>query len=415
MIELHFPALTTYQQEVYDWLGDAYKSGRIAVIKSVRQSGKTWLIMICLLSMAFTHICTSVIFEPTLGLSRQVYKTIYKALENSGLIKTANAQLLEIEFTNGSSILFRSTEQMSRGLTVTGYLVLDELAWLDDEQVFSVLPLVNSNNAPIICASTPFVAEGYFFEMYLKGLEPTDKLRTFDWSKSPEIERFLSPEQKALYKQTMSKAKWTTEICGEFLQSEGLLFTNLQNCIKDTTLKSDDILYCGIDFATGAGDDGDYTVLSVFNNNGEQVKLYRTNNLSPMQQVEWLCGLIENLNATATIKTILCEQNSIGAVYIDAMKRKLPKGATLTNWVTSNKSKQDLVTHFQIGLENEMITVLNNPVLLNELKKYQAEINPKTKTISYNGYKSNDDTVVASMLAYYGYKKHFGKASISFA
>lgn len=413
MIELCFPALTAYQQEVYDWLGDAYKSGRCCIIRSVRQSGKTWLIMVCLLTMAFSHICTSVIFEPTLGLSRQVYKTIYKALENSGLIKSANAQLLELEFTNGSSILFRSTEQMSRGLTVTGYLVLDEAAYLDDESIYSVLPLVNANNAPILIASTPFTAEGYYYEMYLKGLEENDLIRTFDWSKHPDISRFLTPQQKELYRQTMSRSKYTTEVLGEFLTSEGLLFQNLQACIKEVSLKSDDILYCGIDF--GAGSDDDYTVLSVFNNNGEQVKLYRTNHLSPMQQVDWLVGLIENLNATATISSILCEQNSIGAVYIDALKKKLPKGVTLTNWVTSNKSKQDLVTHFQIGLENEMLTVLNNPIMLNELKKYQAEINPRTKTITYNGYKSNDDCVMASMLAYWAYKKHFGKASISFA
>lgn len=412
MIEIVFPALTSYQQEVYDWLADPYRSGKIAVIKSVRQSGKTWLLMVELLRMAFSHISTSVIFEPTLGLSRNVYKSIVKALEGYDLIKTANAQLLEIEFTNGSSLLFRSTEQMSRGLTVTGLLILDELAWLDDEQVFSVLPLVNANNAPIIMASTPFTAEGYFYEMFLKGLEPTDTLRTFDWSKHPDIDRFITPEMKALYKQTMSRAKWTTEIAGEFLQSEGLLFQNLQACIKDTALKSGDILYLGIDFGTGA--DEDYTVLSVFNNEGEQVKLYRTNNLSPMEQVNWLCGLIEDLSAY-TIKTILCEYNSIGSVYIDAMRKKLPRTIQLTNWVTTNKSKQDLVTTFQIALENEMVSVLNNPILLNELKKYQAEINPRTKTISYNGYKSNDDCVMATMLAYYGYKKHFGKASISFA
>ena len=412
-LELTFPRLTAYQEEVYNWLSDPYETGKITIIKSVRQSGKTFFLQIELLRMAFTHRCTSVVFEPTLPIARKVYKSIVKALDGTGLIKGANAQLLEVEFTNGSEILFRSTEQMNRGYTVTGLLVLDECAYLDDESVYSILPLVNAHNAPIIIASSPFVMEGYYYEMYLQGLGENPKIKTFDWSKHPEISRFLTPEQKELYRQTMSKAKWTTEICGDFLSSEGLLFSNLQNCIKDVSLKSDDILYLGIDF--GAGSDDDYTVLSVFNNNGEQVKLYRTNHLSPMQQVDWLVGLIENLNSTATISSILCEQNSIGAVYIDAMKKKLPKGVTLTNWVTSNKSKQDLVTHFQIGLENEMLTVLNNPIMLNELKKYQAEINPRTKTITYNGYKSNDDCVMASMLAYWAYKKHFGKASISFA
>ena len=409
-MELVFPKLTQYQQEVYDWLSDPFESGKIAVIKSVRQSGKTFLLQIELLRMAFSHKCTSIVFEPTIPLARKVYKSITKALEGSGLIKSANSQLLEIEFTNGSEILFKSTEQLNRGLTVTGLLILDECAYLDDESIYSILPLVNAHKAPIIIASSPFAMDGYYYTMYLQGLEEKPLIKTFDWSKHPEISRFLSEEQKALYKQTMSKAKYTTEVLGEFLTDGGLLFTGLDNCIGDP--EDDKIIYLGIDFATGS--DGDYTVLSVINNLGQQVKLYRTNNLSPMEQVNWLCGLIKDLASNYTIKTILCEENSIGKVYIDAMKKQLPKGIVLSNWTTSNKSKQDLVTTFQIALENQYVQILNNPIQLNELRRYQAEINTKTKTITYNGFKSNDDTVIATMLAYYAYKKHLGNFSITF-
>ncbi len=409
-MELVFPKLTQYQQEVYDWLGDPFESGKIAVIKSVRQSGKTFLLQIELLRMAFSHKCTSIVFEPTIPLARKVYKSITKALEGSGLIKSANSQLLEVEFTNGSEILFKSTEQLNRGLTVTGLLVLDECAYLDDESIYSILPLVNAHKAPIIIASSPFAMDGYYYTMYLQGLEEKPLIKTFDWSKHPEISRFLSEEQKALYKQTMSRAKYTTEVLGEFLTDGGLLFTGLENCIGDP--EDDKIIYLGIDFATGS--DGDYTVLSVINNLGQQVKLYRTNNLSPMEQVNWLCGLIKDLSSNYTIKTILCEENSIGKVYIDAMKKQLPKGIVLSNWTTSNKSKQDLVTTFQIALENQYVQILNNPIQLNELRRYQAEINTKTKVITYNGFKSNDDTVIATMLAYYAYKKHLGKFSIAF-
>lgn len=410
-MEIVFPKLTAYQQEVYDWLVDPFETGKIAIIKSVRQSGKTFLLQVELLKMAFAHRCTSIVFEPTIPLARKVFKTITKSLESSGLIKSANSQLLEIEFTNGSEILFKSTEQLNRGLTVSGVLVLDECAYLDDESIYSILPLVNAHNAPIIIASSPFTMDGYYYQMYLQGLGDNPLIKTFDWSTHPEISRFLSDEQRELYRQTMSRAKFTTEVLGQFLADGGLLFTNLENCIGEPD--DDKIIYIGIDFATGS--DGDYTVLSVINNLGQQVKLYRTNNLSPMEQVNWLCGLIQDLSKTYTISTILCEQNSIGKVYIDAMKKALPRGIVLTNWQTTNKSKQDLVTHFQIALENQYVQLLNNPIQLNEMRKYQAEINPKTKTITYNGYKSNDDTVIATMLAYYAYKKHLGKFSISFA
>lgn len=412
-MKIVFPKLTAYQQEVYDWLQDPYKTGKIAVIKSVRQSGKTFFIMTEVLQIALKHICTSAIYEPTLTLARNVYKSIYKALENTGLIKIANAQLLEIELTNGSTILFKSYEQMSRGLTVTGILVLDEAAYGDDEVIYSILPLANANNAPIIIASTPFTMEGYYYEMYMQGLQNKDSIRTFDWSKHPETSRFLTEEKKELYKQTMSRAKYTTEVLGEFLADGGLLFQGLDTSQgnPDPTSK---IIYLGIDFGTGTEED--YTALSVLNNLGQMVKLYRTNNLTPTQQVEWLCGLILDLASKYTIRTVLCEYNSIGSVYIDFMKKKLSRrNITLTNWTTTNKSKQDLVTNFQIALENNYVQILPDPVLLNELKKYQAEINSKTKTISYNGYKAHDDTVIATMLAYWAYKKNLGQVAFSIA
>lgn len=412
-MKIVLPKLTEYQQDVWDWLNDPFKSGKVAVIKSVRQSGKTFFIMCEVLKMALSHPSTSAIFEPTLALSRNVYKSFYKALENTGLLKIANAQLLEIELTNGSTILFKSTEQINRGLTISGILVLDECAYLDDEAIYSVLPLINANNAPLIIASTPFIMDGYYYNMYLKGLEDNELVKTFDWSKHPETARFLTEEKKELYRQTMSRAKYTTEVLGEFLTDGGLLFNGLDECIgtPDNTSR---IIYLGIDFGTGA--DNDYTVLSVINNSGQMVKMYRTNNLSPTQQVEWLCGLILDLASHYTIRTVLCEYNSIGSVYIDFMKKKLNgKRIQLTNWTTTNKSKQDLVTNFQIALENGYVQLLNDPILLNELKKYQAEINTKTKIVTYNGMNCHDDTVIATMLAYWAYKKNMGSFSFALA
>ena len=129
----------------------------------------------------------------------------------------------------------------------------------------------------------------------------------------------MTEEKKELYKQTMSRSKYTTEVLGEFLADGGLLFQGLENCQGEPD--NSNIIYMGIDF--GTGNDNDYTVLSVINNHGQMVKLYRTNNLSPTQQVEWLCGLILDLAGKYTVRNVLCEYNSIGSVYIDFMKKKL--------------------------------------------------------------------------------------------
>ena len=80
----------------------------------------------------------------------------------------------------------------------------------------------------------------------------------------------------------------------------------------------------------------------------------------------------------------------------------------ITNWVTTNKSKQDLVQYLQSCLENKTITILNDDKMLDELRKYQAEVNIKTNTVSYNAATGNDDDVIALMLACWAIKSNLG-------
>lgn len=396
--------LTSYQQEVYDFLGgDMLGSGKVAVIKSVRQSGKTFFCQMLLSLIALQHpSTTSVLIEPTLDQSRNVFKAIVKGFRNSRLIEQANASLLTITFCNGSELLFRSTQQedANRGYTVTGVLIFDEAAYLKDDAIYTILPLCNAHNAPIIVASTPFTMEGYFYNMVRMCQEGgNDKMRYFDWSKHQEISRFLSDERKEFYRQTMSKNKFTTEVLGEFLTADGLLFTNIERCLLERTPVGK-VLYMGIDFATGSG--GDYTVLSIFNEQGEQLGMHRTNNLSPMAQVDWLANLINDYAKSYKIHRIYAEENGIGKVYVDALRKKIRN--KVTAWVTTNESKQDIVTAFQIALENERVRIMHDDALLDELRRFEAVVNPTTKKVKYGGHiGTHDDCVMATLLAYYAY------------
>lgn len=415
MKTIQLPKLTGYQRVVWDWLGDCKGTGKIAVIKSVRQSGKSFFCQMKLIEQSFLHVGTSAIFEPTLTQARVMYKAIEGFFNGSNLIKSANAQLLEIEFVNGSVIYFKSTEQSARSFTVTNLLILDECAYLKEDEIFTILPLVNAHNAPILICSTPFTEDGYYYDMYLLGLNgENENVKTFDWAKEKEVERFLTPERKRFYKQTMSPQKYRTECEGEFLTGDGLLFVGMDKCVlKQTT--NNKILYIGIDFATGS--DGDYTVLTAVNGDGNVYKYWRTNNLTPSTQVEWLARIIIALkNEGYTIQTILGEVNSIGSVYKDYLNKELqPTGLCITEWVTTNESKQKLVTTLQIAFEQGQIGILDDEIVLNELRKYQASINPNTKKVSYNGAKGHhDDTVISLMLAYYAYKKALGQFTIKF-
>lgn len=413
---IKLPSLTNYQLDAWNYLEDENKNifgtGKVCVIKSVRQSGKSFLAQMLLIRFAFSRKCVSAIYEPSLAQARVQYKAIVDYFKGSDLIKNANATLLEIEFVNGSTIYFKSTEQSSRGYTITGILILDEAAYLNEEEIYAILPLVNANNAPILIVSTPFICDGYYYQMYMKGIDsPTDTLKSFDWSKEPEKDRFLTAERKEFYKQTMSRSKYITEVLGEFLGDDGMLFRNIEGCTSDEPISLGQRLWLGVDWGTGS--ENDYTELIGVNEDGKVSVLHSTNNLSPMEQITWLANIINDLSNKAQIAKLTCEQNSIGKVYIDALQRKIKP--RITEFITTNKSKQDIVTTLQLALENGDIVIPREQDLLNQLRGYEAQINPRTKVISYNGKSGvHDDKVMALMMAYHSFKGRLGQYNVSF-
>ena len=410
---LIMPQLTDYQQRAFDFFGDG--RGKILIIKAPRQVGKTFFnISELIYSASILKKSVSIVVEPSVFLARKVYNDITKALNGSGVIASANSTTCEINFINGSQIICRSIESMSRGLTVSGILIIDETAFIDDESIYTLLPLINANNAGLILTSSPFTAEGYFYNMYIKGLEGNDpNIKSFDWSKEEGIKKFLTDEKKALYRTVMSKNKYTTEILGEFLANDGLLFTNISACIGDA-VPTEKTAYIGIDFATGS--DGDYTVLTAINGKGQVFKQVAVNDLTPTKQVDWLVDKINEIKKGYNIRTILAEKNSIGAVYIDYMRKSLLKSnLTVQEFITTNDSKRRIIEQLQTAFEQAAITIPNDPVLINELKRFQATVNPTTKVVRYEGKNCHDDRTMSLAFAYEAYLRRLGNFTISFA
>lgn len=130
-----------YQTKVHIALNDAYRSGKVFTVKAKRQCGKSLMAENELLRFAINYPgSVNCIIEPTLNQSRKVFKEIEKAIQDSNILVRKNETLLEMEFINGSTILFKSGEQLDslRGFTITGILVLDEAAYLSND-VFEIL------------------------------------------------------------------------------------------------------------------------------------------------------------------------------------------------------------------------------------------------------------------------------------
>lgn len=404
---IKYPRLKAWQQEAYDYIANSPNQGKVLVIKAKRQVGKNFLGTAVLLNYCSMGKVNAIL-EPSLNQCRRVFKQITKALSRSGLLASCNASTLTIEFRNGAEIMFKSAAQGDnlRGDTITGILIIDEAAFITDDVIETILPTIDANNANLMIISTPLFTSGYFYEEYIS--EGLNKL-VLDWNKYDTSE-FLSATKLEEYRKRLSPNKFKSEYLGQFITENGLLFSNLEACVGEPS--KTDVVYIGIDFATGSGTD--WTVISAVNQNGEQVFTKRVKDITPSQQVDWLVNIIKDCKEHYDIAKVLAEENSIGKVYNDLLKKRLkPLDVHLTDWTTSNSSKKKLVDTLQLAFDNNRIKILNNDKQLDELRKFQANVNVRTNVTTYAAATGNDDMVMALMLSYYAYKGSLGTYSIS--
>lgn len=400
-----------HQRVVIDELRAASGSGKIVVCKSSRQKGKTFMIANLLLYYSINYKNTkNYCLSPTLKQAKNIYRTVLDAIIVSGIVKSKNSTELSIELINGSIICFKSAEQRNslRGYTVD-FLCIDECAFISDEIFYMVLPWVDAKKAPVLMVSTPFIKSGFFWNYFNYGLNKERNCVTIDWSLEEyqeSIRQILPLEKLAEYEQMLPRNVFLTEYLGEWLEDEGTVFTHFKECIKDNSIKPTDRLFIGIDW--GCGDYGDYTVMSVLNQKGEQVYLDCFNNLSSTKQLERIERFItQYMNQIVVIGT---ELNSIGTPLTDFLKNKSQFSSIqhkFKGYTTTNQSKNEWVHNLQLAFEQKTISILNNQKQINELGYYTATVNPKTKTISYNApIGLHDDTCIALMLSYNAYKEN---------
>lgn len=401
-----FPPLEPWQQPVYDDVHIAGGTGNVYVVKSKRQVGKSCLAALLLIEYALTGKCISVVVEPTQAQSRRLFKQITDMMQKTGLVKSANSQLLTMEFSNGSEILFKSAEQRDalRGFTVSGLLVIDEAAFIQDA-IFEILyPTCDANNAPILVISTPLFCSGEFYKLYTRGMSGDNHTKSYDWS-TYDTSKYLSPEKLQHYRETISPLKFKSEYLGEFISEGSYIFGDINNCIYIGENKAKPV-YAGIDW--GAGNGGDWTVMIMMDELGVVTSIVSFNDLGPVEQIEKLSRII---NATPSLKAVCVEINSIGAVYYDMLKKKV--GEKVKKFNTSNETKRSIIEQLISAFQTSSLGIPYDEELILELQHYTAEKTPKGG-LTYNGADGvHDDYVIALALVYDAYKKRYN-SSFSF-
>lgn len=404
-MRVKLPPLEEWQQPVFDDIKEGIKDQY--VVKAKRQVGKSILAETILMYFAFKNADSiGVMIEPTLSQGRRVFKQILKSIPNKSLIKSANATLLEIEFSNGSSILFRAAEQKEnlRGLTVKGsILVIDEAAFIQQD-IFEILyPLVDANHCPVLFISTPLFTSGEFYNKYIEGTKENPITKSYNWSEY-DTSKYLSYEKLMYYRDRLSPLKYRSEYEGEFITEGSYVFGEITKAVAPLSKKP--ALYGGLDWGAGGGND--YTVLILLDEDCTVTAIHSTNNLTPTLQVEYFSNILIN---NPSLISLQVEMNSIGSVYKDMLQRRI--STFIQEFYTTNDTKRRIIEQLITAFQQGIIKIPNDPELLNELSHYNIE---KTKTgYTYNGDHAHDDYVLALAFAYDSYLNGGGGFSIYYA
>lgn len=414
-LNVEFPPLYEWQQDVFDEIKASEGTSKTLCIKAKRQVGKSILCIVALEYFAFKNAGSiGYLLEPTLAQSRRVFKQMVKSLggEDSPVIKSSNSTLLELELFNGSQIIFKSAEQREalRGATVkNSILIIDEGAYIDDDIYFILDPVVDATKSPTLIVSTPLFLSGEFYERYKRGKEGSKFVKSFDWS-TYDTSALLDKEKLEYYRENMTPLKFRSEILGEFIEEGSYIFGDIGKCVDNKAAANAEPVYGGIDW--GAGDGGNSTVLTLISRDRVVRECLRWKDFDSVDLVDVLAEEITKRGLTR----VEVEKNSIGKVFYDMLKKKLPAGM-LKLFVTTNESKREIIEELIKAFQKGTITIPDDPTLRKQLQHYAQE---KTKTgYTYNGADGVEDDYVMSLAFAYDLcpkvDKPKGKFEVSFA
>ena len=310
-----------------------------------------------------------------------------------------------IDFATGGLIAIRSTHYPDwlRGVGLD-FAVLDEAAFMEPSVWPHVVrPMLLDRGGGALFLSTPF-GRNWFWEIYQIGLDPEQtEWRSFHFTSKDNP--FLPPGELDAVKRITPERIFREEYLAEFIADAGQVFRGLTEAAT-APLNAQPVpgrrYVAGVDW----GREFDYTCIVIFDaDHAQMVALDRFNQIGWELQRGRLQALCEKWHPAV----VWAEENSAGAVNIEALQTE---GLPMRPFQTTARSKTPLIEGLALALERSEITLLPDPVLLQELAAYSMERLPG------GGYRYgappglHDDTVIATALAWHGVR--YGGVRIDF-
>lgn len=215
------------------------------------------------------------------------------------------------------------------------------------------------------------------------------------WQMSSYSNPHIPASELDALKGTMLERAFQQEIMGQFLEDGGGVFRRVQNAAIVTQIETG---LSGHQYTIGAdwGRSNDATVFSVLDVvTKECVFMDRMTDTDYASQRIRLIALAGRFNKAA----VLVETNSIGQPQLEELQRM---GLSVQGFLTTNASKAQIIDALALGFEQDVIKIINDPVLVSELMAYQSERLP-SGLLRYGAPEGmHDDCVISLALAWWG-------------
>jgi hypothetical protein len=358
------------------------------VLNIGRQFGKTMLAMNQIYYWLFNDKgCKCAWVSPIYKQSKKVFDEMVQAFAGTGVI-SSNASELTIK-VGKSTLQFFSSERYDniRGFTFD-YLVCDEFAFMDEQAWTEVLrATVLIKGKKVLLISTPKGRNHFYLIHQLE--HQNNMYKSFTMTSYDGLAIASEIDDARL---TLPDHVFRQEYLAEFVDGGAGVFKDLNINNNQQVSKN---CFAGLD--VGRADD--YTVLSIFNDNGKQCYINR------WRQMDWSSIIKEVVEVLNRFKPeLMIEVNGIGDPIFEQIKNQYT--GYVHPFQTTTKSKQDIIEQMIVGNSNKDISFLDEKWLINELNVFTYEYNPKTRNVRYsapNGF--HDDGVMGTAIAYECYLK----------
>lgn len=344
--------LTRSQQEIYNLAHDPrYKF--ITLVLS-RQQGKTTSMMILVMEWLLEkdkkigYVCRNNVFV------RTMYDELVKIIPDN-LIKRKNGTSYIIESIFGSKLQIFSAES---GASLRGqsfhYLICDEFPFFKMEQTDGthlwndiLSPTVKVKGKKCIFVGTPLGKDNIFYTMYKRGLDDSfDDYASL--LKTIYDDGLIKKEEIERTRRDIPELSFKTEYLCEFMDNNDLVF--FQGYVKQFKkyTYTYEKTWIGVDLS---GDGSDETIVTKINEKDEVEQIVVKGTLD--MKYQQIASIINN---SRNLQMAYIEVNGLGAPMYNEIKKLAKDKSLLKEWVTTNSSKEQIITNLALRIAQNRIS-----------------------------------------------------------